>query len=304
MMKARDAGWLTMKAVGIGELLWDLLPDGPRLGGAPFNAIAHLHRLGPNATYITAVGRDELGRRALADVERLGVDTAFIQRVGAPTGVARVRLDRGGAPEYEIVSPAAYESLAPLPKRELAGLSDTNVLIFGTLAQRFKVVRAATQAIAHAAPDGLRLYDINLREGCWSPRLVEDLLRIATLAKMNDGERIVLARELSLPAGSVDAFARACADRFALRGVCVTRGDEGASLLLDGVYLEAPAVSVAVADTIGAGDAFTAGLGAGIVAGWPAADTLQLASRLAGVVVSREGAIPDWDLAEIGLVAG
>ena len=296
--------WSTMTAVGVGELLWDLLPTGPRLGGAPFNAIAHLRRLGLTSRYITAVGSDELGRVARDEVRRLGVDDSLIQVVDLPTGIVRVQVDSDGNPEYEIVSPAAYEAVEPIPDSEIATCGDTDILIFGTLAQRFGGMKAVTRAIAQAAPAALRLYDVNLRDGCWSTSLVEDLLGLATLAKLNDTERGVLARDLDLPMDSIEQFARVAVDRFGLRGVCVTRGTDGASLLLDDVYLETRAVPVSVADTIGAGDAFSAGLAAGVAAGWSAADALALASRLAAIVVSREGAIPDWDLAELGVNQG
>jgi fructokinase len=294
---------MTASALGIGELLWDLLPGGERLGGAPFNVVAHLRRFGWNCTYTSAVGRDRLGRRALREAAQLGVDTSLIAVADPPTGVVRVRLDAGGTPEYEIVSPAAYETVAPAPGRVVAAGGRVDLLVFGTLAQRFPCVLAATRLLAAEAPAAVRLYDVNLRSGCWSPALVDDLLRLATIVKLNEQEETALAEALVIEDPSAEGFARAMARRYRLRGVCVTRGPDGASLLLDGVYAEARSPTVQVVDTVGAGDAFAAALGAGVVEGWSVAQILVVATRLGALVASRAGAIPGWEPSEIGLPA-
>ncbi len=290
-----------MRAVGVGELLWDLLPGGPRLGGAPFNAIAHLRRLGFRSTYVSAVGNDELGGRARQEVRRLGVATGRVQVVNVPTGIVRVQLDGDGVPRYEIVSPAAYEALRP-PRTPGAWRPAFDILVFGTLAQRFAGVLATTHRLVAARPQAVRLYDVNLRQGCWDAGLVRQLLPLATIVKVNDDEREVLAGALSLPP-EAPAFTRALAAAHRLRAVCVTRGEAGAALLLDGQYLEVPAVPASVVDTVGAGDAFTAGLAAGVARGWAPARTLDLATRLAALVASRAGAIPDWSPRELRRMA-
>ena len=283
--------------VGIGELLWDLLPDGPRLGGAPFNVIAHLARFGCRATYVSAVGRDDLGGRAVAEVGRLGVATSGIQVNDLPTGVARVTLDAAGSPDFAIATPAAYEAI------EAPGQIDggADLIVLGTLAQRFTRVRSATQRLVDAAGDAPRLYDVNLRQDCWNPALVGGLMASASVVKMNADEQAVLAHELGLAPSPIERFARTARDRFQLRGVCVTRGAAGAALLLDGVYREAPAPHVDVVDTIGAGDAFCAGLGYGLIQSWTVSEILSVATRLGAFVAARAGAIPDWDPAEIGV---
>ncbi len=288
-----------MRAIGIGELVWDLLPDGPRLGGAPFNVIAHLERLGCETWYLSAVGVDELGARALDEVKRLNVSASFVQTVAVPTGVVRVQLDPFGVPEYEIVSPAAYEALSPVDPTTTNGAFD--ILVFGTLAQRSPGTLMTTRRLAEAQPGAVRLYDVNLRRGCWSPSLVEHLLGLATVVKMNEAEAAILADELSLPRDSTAMFSVAMSARFGLRGVCVTRGAHGATLLCDGTYREAKAVPVVVLDTVGAGDAFAAGLAFGITAGWGVESVLELGSRLASLIASRHGAIPGWDPSELGM---
>jgi fructokinase len=279
-------------AVGVGELLWDLLSGGERLGGAPFNVIAHVRRFGWRAAYVTAVGDDERGRRAREEVARLDVDTSLIETTGLPTGVVEVRLDEAGVPDYHIVSPAAYE--APRSRDDVAEVlgGRVDLIVFGTLAQRSAAVRGTTRRLAAEAPDAVRLYDVNLRRGRWDLELVRELLALATDVKMNREEQEVLAAELALPAGSLEAFADAVSERYRIRSVCVTGGASGAALSLDGTYLEAHAPTVRVIDTVGAGDAFAAALGVGLVEGWTSSRILDVATGLAGHVVSHEGAIP------------
>jgi fructokinase len=286
--------------IGVGELLWDLLPDGPRLGGAPFNATAHLRRFGCEAAYVSAVGRDELGERAIEAVRELRVSDSLIETNERPTGVVRVALDNRGGPEFEIVSPAAYEALEPWPTMPSIG-PEIDLIVFGTLAQRFPGVRARTQQVVGAAPAASRLYDVNLRVRCWDPPLVADLLELATVVKLNEEELATLGEALDLPVTSIERFARTASERFGLRALCVTRGGAGAALLLDGGYLEAPAPRVDVVDTVGAGDAFTAALAFGLVRSWGASEILRVANELGALVASRRGAIPDWDPSEIGI---
>jgi fructokinase len=291
----------TSSVVGIGELLWDLLPDGPRLGGAPFNVVAHLARFGCRTSYVSAVGRDELGERALTEVARLGVATSLVQLSEVPTGVVRVELDARGVPTYEIGSPAAYETLDLPDRLDPAVAGGADLIVLGTLAQRFAGVRAATRRIVDANPGAVRLYDVNLRSGCWDAGLVERILEQATVAKLNEDEQATLSAALGLPASPTERFARTACDRFRLRGVCVTRGAAGAALLLDDVYREAPAPHVEVVDTVGAGDAFSAGLGYGLIHTWTVSEILSVATRLGAFVASRAGAIPDWDPVGIGI---
>ena len=289
--------------IGIGELVWDLFPSGPRLGGAPFNTVAHLRRLGVDAAYVSAVGDDELGHRARDDVVRLGVQVSLLQSVDLPTGVVRVQIDSAGNPDYDIVSPAAYEATAPLASSTIEAIGAFDIIVFGTIAQRNEGTLTLTRQLVGAWATALRLYDVNLRHGYWTAALVNDLLCVATLVKLNEAEMAILAREFHVPVSSYEAFSRAAAERFDLRGVCVTRGADGAALLLDGSYAEVSGIPVAVADTVGAGDAFAAGLAAGVISGWPISHVLDLANRLGSLVASRAGAIPDWEPVELGLGA-
>ena len=301
VLRTDEAEWV----LGIGEILWDLLPDGPRVGGAPFNVVAHLHRLGHEAALLTAVGDDDLGHRAMAAMTEAGISTALVRMSSRPTGTAGVELDAGGHAAFVIHSPAAYER-ATLGEPALARIRRTppSAVVFGTLAQRAPAVRAATRAVLEAGPTALRVYDVNLRDGTWTVPLVEELLGDASVLKLNDGEVRVLAPLLGFPAGELE-FAGAAAARFGLDVVCVTRGGNGAMLWAGGVVTEAAGARIRVADTIGAGDAFTAGLVDGLVCGRPPGEILATANALGAYVATRAGAIPAWtreDLVALGAV--
>lgn len=286
-----------LRVIGIGEILWDILPAGERLGGAPFNTVAHLRRFGWAAGYVTAVGTDARGRTALEEVNRLGVDPAWIAVNTLATGSAVVALDAGGNPEFQIATPAAFEAIEPWPAGSARPACD--LIVIGTLAQRFAGVRVATQQLAEASPHAVRLYDVNLRDDFDDLALVVELLEFATVVKLNESEQQVLAQGLALPVGPLETFARALSERFDLGSVCVTRGPRPAGLLIADVYEEAPPPNVRVIDTVGAGDAFAAALGHGLAMAWPVARILSLANRLGSLVASRSGAVPDWKPADL-----
>ena len=189
------AGRVDVRIIGVGELLWDLFPDGPRLGGAPFNVIANLRRLGHRVAFVTAIGDDGLGRAALAAADDLGVDATFISTaLDLPTGTVEVTPDPVEGHRFAIRSPAAYESIgdgdALVARIRTWG---PGALVYGTLAQRSDGVRELTRRIASEVRPAYRLYDVNLREGCWTPSLVIDLLGDATIVKVNEHESETLA---------------------------------------------------------------------------------------------------------------
>jgi fructokinase len=303
----RSGGVRLTSVLGIGELLWDLLPAGPRLGGAPFNVVVHLRRLAVDAAFLSAVGDDELGARALAETRSLGVPTDWIRVTPeAPTGTAGVEIDREGRPSFAIHEPAAYGHLDPGAVERVAKSGfRPDAIVFGTLAQRFPTVRQATRDALVTWPSAARVYDVNLRDGGWTPELVVDVLRDVSVLKLNDGEVGMLAAVLDLPADP-DEFARALADRYGIGLVCVTAGAEGATAWdRDGRRTSIAGLRVAVADTVGAGDAFTAGLVASVLQGGSLADSLRLATAVGALVASRPGATAPWTRAELdAMLAG
>lgn len=283
--------------LAIGELLWDMLPAGPRLGGAPFNAIAHLAKLGHPTAILSAVGDDALGRRARAEVKALGVRENLLQTVPTvPTGTVAVELDAHGLPTYAIDTPAAYEQVvASADVLDSVRVLDPAVVILGTLAQRSPNVRASTDAVLTALPDAIPIYDVNLRRGCWTPTLVADLIASAKVLKLNDEEVANLGPALGLAHADEVSFAVDAARRFPkLMVVCVTRGSRGAFLWSSNSQVAVPGMEVLVADTVGAGDAFTAGLVHGLLSRMALADCGHIANALGALVATRPGAIPDW----------
>lgn len=201
------------------------------VGGAPFNTVAHLTRFVCVAEYVSAVGQDDLGNRAVDEIRRLGVSTSLVQVSDRPTGLVRVTLDAAGVRDYEIVSPAAYEAIVPLEGEAL-----------DRVARRPRRVRHPGPALCrtarrHAATGGRRrrsraAFDVNLRPGRWDPALVSELMTMATVVKLSDDDQATLAGALDLPVSPIERFARAMAARYRLRGVCVTRRTAGATLLL------------------------------------------------------------------------
>jgi len=288
------------RVLGIGELLWDLFPDGPRLGGAPFNVVASMRRLSHPAAFVTAVGDDELGRSAVAAVDELGVDTTFISVApDLPTGTVAVTPDPVEGHRFTIGSPAAYESIGDadtLVTRLLDLVPEA--LVYGTLAQRSPAVRELTHRVATEIRPVKRLYDVNLRDGSWTGDLVLDLLRDATVVKLNGDEAVVLAGLLG-SAATGRALAAALAARYGIERLCITRGAAGATLLVGGDEYVVEGIEVDVADTVGAGDAFAAGLLHGLLTDMPPDETLRFANRLGALVASRAGALPVWSATEL-----
>ena len=289
------------RVLGIGELLWDLFPDGPRLGGAPFNVVADLRRLGHAAAFVSAVGDDELGRAALAASDDLGVEATFIRVASElPTGTVAVTPDPVEGHRFTIGSPAAYESIgdgdaliAPLTAWR------PDALVYGTLAQRSAGVRALTHRVATQIRPAHRLYDVNLRDGCWTGDLVLDLLGDATIVKVNEHEADVLLELVGAATATPRGLATALRSRYGVERLCITRGAAGATLLVDGGESAVEGIPVDVVDTVGAGDAFAAGLLHGLLRGETPAEALAFANRLGALVASRPGALPTWRADEL-----
>ena len=290
--------------VAIGELLWDLLPDGPHLGGAPFNVAVNLRRLGRPTVLVSAVGADDAGDRAISEVERLGVDATWVQtREAAATGTAVAILDSAGSPTFEIVRPAAFDGL-DLDSQSILEIAHTSpaAIVMGTLAQQSQTVRSATSRLLEACPGAIRLYDVNLRDGGWDAPLVNDLLEGATIIKFNEVEAGVLAETLGLHLEDHPKLMRALARVTGARAICMTRGANGASLLLDGAFVQGAPPAIDVSDAVGAGDAFAAGLLDGILAGQNAVSILRRSMAMGALVATRAGATPDWTSRDLDLV--
>jgi fructokinase len=280
------------RVVGIGELLWDLLPTGAQIGGAPANYAYHAGALGAEARAISRVGADPLGRELLTQLDALGVSTQYVQVDDAlATGTVAVEIDASGQPHYRITPDVAWDHLQVTPDAMMVA-SSADAICFGTLAQRNVVSRDAIRALVAASPSGtLRILDVNLRQHYFSPALIDESLTLATVLKVNDVELPQLAAMFGLT-GSEHAQMVQIAQRWQLRAVALTRGDKGSALLTEHAWSEHPGVRVIVADTIGAGDAFTAAMTVGLLKGWSLDDVNALANVVAAFVASQAGGTP------------
>ncbi|MCU1256855.1 MAG: PfkB domain protein [Candidatus Angelobacter sp.] len=287
-----------MKIVSIGEVLWDILPSAEHLGGAPFNLAWHAHNLGHEVFFVSAVGNDPHGSRVLEQMKVSGLSTRFVrQTADYPTGTVNVSMGSIGLPQYTIHRPAAYDFPA-LNRADLDLLlaSEPDWIYFGTLQQMSAPAHDLTMKLLALAPAARRFYDVNLRAASFTPELVRTLARHAHVLKLNEQELPAL-KEISKIAGdSREQFCRSCLKVFQLDAVCITLGPEGCALLMDNEYLESPGFCVVVADTIGAGDAFSAALIHGITAGWPGPQIADFANRVGALVASHCGGTPKWTL--------
>jgi fructokinase len=292
-----------MLVVGVGEVLWDRLPGGDEIGGAPFNVVSHLAKLGHRAAYLSAVGRDPLGDAVIAQMAGQGIDTSLVGRAdGVPTGLSQVTVAPGGGPAFVIGRPAAFEYWAAGQPGLVTAMGPA-FLVYGTLAQLHRAARAGLAAIAAGCPGAVALYDVNLRDDWWSANAVTELIKLASVVKLSVSEARELAGILGVAwTGDAAAFSVGLARRHGLRGVAITAGPDAASLWLDGDFALAAPPAAAVVDAIGAGDAFAAGLLDAVGQRLGAAAALRRANALGTLVASRRGAQPAWTPAELAVL--
>ena len=278
--------------IGVGEVLWDLLPAGKQLGGATANFAYHAHALGAEALVVSRVGNDAPGREILDRLSGLGLRTDGITtNSSAPTGTVTVALDAEGQPTFTIHENVAWDCLEA-GDSVLREAARADAICFGTLAQRHPIARAAIRAVLDAAPPTtLRIFDINLRQHFWSRELILESLQAADVLKLNDQELPTLARLLGL-VGDESSLLRQLAARFELKAVALTKGAKGSSLLAEDELVHCPGTKIAVADTVGAGDSYTAALALGLLAGHEPERIIEFAHLVAGYVCTQPGATP------------
>lgn len=279
--------------IGLGEVLWDLLPGGRQLGGAPANFAYHAHALGAESLVVSRVGRDDLGRDLLERLNALGLATSGIAvDPVAPTGSVSVTLDPTGKPAYTIHLDVAWDLLEADPEG-LRAAAGADAVCFGTLAQRHPVARESIRRLLQATrPDALCIFDINLRQRFWSREVIVESLALATVLKLNDEELPILADLLGWPADDDHRLLARLAERFDLRAVALTRGARGSLLWTAGRTWNWPGSDLKVADTVGAGDSYTAALALGLLSGKAPEDILRIAHRVADFVCTQSGATP------------
>ena len=279
----------------VGEVLWDALPEGLFLGGAPFNVACHLRGAGLPASMVSRIGDDRLGEEVLRRATRYGVGVDLIQvDPTLPTGFVRVAIDEGGNPAYEILAPAAWDAIEP-SEPLLRRAREARAIVFGSLAQRDARSRATIARLWES--DAMAVFDVNLRPPFDDRDVVDRSLRRADVVKLSELELASVAEWFALR-GTARAQVAALAETFSCDVVCLTRGSEGAALWHDGRWTEHPGFKVEVRDTVGAGDAFLAVLLAGLFAGGSDASLLQHANLIGAYVATQYGAVPaDQDAA-------
>jgi fructokinase len=283
--------------IGIGEILWDVFPDGPRFGGAPANfacSVAELARDRIDVYMAGGVGADDLGRRAIEALHAHGVDTSCVAVVDRPTGQVLVKLDAAGRASYEFAADAAWDNVAWSDGlQQLAARADA--VCFSTLGQRSEISRQTIQRFVRAtAAECLRVLDINLRPPFWNEEIVMQSLQLANVLKVNDAELSILADVLGWR-GADHELLQQLVDRFSLQLVALTRGSAGALLLSEsGERSDLPGQPTVVVDTVGAGDSFAAALVVGLLSGLPIATINAWGNRVAAFVSSQPGATPHF----------
>jgi len=282
--------------VGLGELIWDLFPEGRRLGGAPSNFAYVSRLLGAEAAVASRVGRDPLGAEALERLARAGLSTRYVQRDPAhPTGTVRVVVGEGGEPRYQVNEHSAWDYLEWTHEwAELAARA--GVVCFGTLGQRHPAARKTiTRFLEATGPAALRLFDVNLRHSFFTPEMLARSLSLADAVKLNEEELSAAARMLSLRAPDALGAARALVEHFGLELVAVTRGARGSLLVSREGADEHPGFPARVVDTIGCGDAFGAALVHARRHGAPLGLCNEVANRVGAWVATQAGATPEAD---------
>jgi fructokinase len=284
--------------VGLGELLWDMLPEGPQLGGAVSNFAVMAARLGNRGVAATRIGTDALGREALAFLKTTPLDTQFIQEdFSRVTGSVTVTLE-DGQPRYTIHEPVAWDFLEFTP-HWLALAEQADAVCFGTLAQRSPASRRTIESFLHETrPECVRIFDVNLRAPFFNPETVEHSLELATIFKLNADEMPQVLSLLDFPdvAGKTPDFllngARQIIDQFPVKLVAITLGPQGSLLVTRDQVDRHPGYPAKVADTVGAGDAFTAALTHYYLQGAPLSQLNAAGNRWGAWVASHAGAMP------------
>jgi len=279
--------------VGLGETLWDLLPTGKQLGGAPANFAFHAAQLGHRGVVASAVGRDPLGAELTGRFAELGLTTEFVLEIeDRPTGTVLVELDAAGHPAYTIVEGVAWDAMPwNAAWARLAGRTDA--VCFGTLARRSPRSREAIERFLEAcSPRALAICDLNLRGRFFDEALVRRSFELARVVKLNQEELWLVAPMLGLKPESEESAALALRERYGLELICLTRGAAGCLIVGREAAAAHPGFPVEVADTVGSGDAFTAAVAHHYLAGSPLAEIARAANRLGAFVATRPGATP------------
>ena len=279
--------------VGMGEALWDMLPEGKKIGGAPANFAYHVSQFGLDSYVVSAVGEDELGTEILANFreKKLG---CMIERVPYPTGTVQVQLDSNGVPCYDIREGVAWDNIPFTPALESLA-RQTCAVCFGSLAQRSVVSCETINRFLDVMPDGpgrYKIFDINLRQGFYTKEILCNSMRKCNILKINDEELVTVSRMFGYPGIDLQDKCWILLAKYNLKMLILTCGVNGSYVFTPGEvsFVETPKVEVA--DTVGAGDSFTAAFVASILKGLPIPDAHKIAVETSAFVCTQNGAMP------------
>jgi putative fructokinase len=276
--------------VGLGEILWDVFPERKILGGAPANFAYHISQFGFNGYAVSAIGKDLLGKEILDSLEQKGLNH-LIESTDFPTGEVKVSVDNWGVPQYKICEGVAWDNIPFTPA--LANLAkETQVVCFGSLAQRNEVSRATIHTFLDAMPkDSLKIFDINLRLHYYTKEVIEFSLEKAHILKINDEEVVKIAQLFGWE-GTEKEICKQLLSKYQLDILILTKGTEGSWVLTLKEESFLPTPKITIADTVGAGDSFTAAFIASHLHGRCLVASHQLAVEVSAYVCQQHGAMP------------
>lgn len=280
--------------VGMGEALWDVLPEGKKIGGAPANFAYHVSQFGFDSRIVSAVGEDTDGTEIMDVFQKKALKT-MIARVPYPTGTVQVTLDAVGVPCYDIKEAVAWDNI-PFTN-ELKSLAlNTRAVCFGSLAQRSQVSRDTIKRFLDAMPDldgNLKIFDVNLRQGFYTKEILCDSMSRCNVLKINDEELVVISRIFDYPGIDLQDKCWILLAKYNLKMLILTCGTNGSYVFTPGVVSFQETPRVAVADTVGAGDSFTAAFTSAVLAGKPVQEAHKLAVEVSAFVCTQSGAMPE-----------
>ncbi len=279
--------------VGMGEALWDVLPEGKKIGGAPANFAYHVSQFGLPSCVVSAVGNDALGDEIVENFTSKGL-THNIERVPYPTGTVQVEIDQAGVPQYDIKENVAWDNI-PYTARLESLAERTKAVCFGSLAQRNVVSRNTINRFLDAMGDdrdNLVVFDVNLRQGFYNKEILCNSMKRCNILKINDEELVTVSRMFGYPGIDLQDKCWILLGKYNLRMLILTCGINGSYVFTPGNVSFQPTPRVEVADTVGAGDSFTAAFIASLLKGKSVAEAHQKAVATSAFVCTRKGAMP------------
>lgn len=278
--------------VGLGEVLWDMLPEGRKIGGAPVNFAYHAGQFGIDTMAVSAIGNDKLGEDTIAEMNGKHLNHIF-PSVPYPTGSVQVSLDEKGVPAYDIKENVAWDNI-PFTNEIESVARSCRAVCFGSLAQRNAVSRNTIRKFIESTPSGcIRIFDINLRQNFYTSNVIHDSLELCNILKINDEEIMLVSRMFNYDSSNIENVCRTIMEDFSLEMVILTCGTKGSYIFTKGGVSFMPTPKVNVADTVGAGDSFTGSFCAAILRGLPVAEAHKKAVEVSAYVCTQNGAVPE-----------